>query len=55
MNRLTFNQFENSNAFKSILDGHYLGFIVKYKDGSLDLSDCKIRATIRILKSRGLL
>ena len=44
-----------SSAFKTILDGHYLGFIVKYKDGNLDLNDSKIKATIKILKRRGLL
>ena len=44
-----------SNEFKVILDGHYLEFIGKYKDGILDLSDCKVRATIKILKRRGLL
>jgi hypothetical protein len=44
-----------SNEFKAILDGHYLEFINKFKDGSLDISDCKVRATVRILKRRGLL
>ncbi len=55
MNKLTLNQFENSNELKSILNGHYLEFIVKYNDGNLDLTNSKIKATIRILKSRGLL
>ena len=44
-----------SNEFKAILDGHYLEFISKFRDGSLDLDDCKVRATIKILKRRGLL
>jgi len=44
-----------SNEFKAILDGHYLEFIIRYKDGNLDLSDCKVRATVKILKRRGLL
>ena len=55
MNGLTLNQFESSNEFKSILDGHYLEFIIKYRDNKLDLSDCKVKATIKILKRRGLL
>ena len=55
MGTLTLNQFESSNAFKSILDGHYLEFIIKYRDNKLDLSDCKVKATIKILKRRGLL
>lgn len=44
-----------SNEFKEILDGHYLEFISEFRYGSLNLSDCKVRATIRILKRRGLL
>ena len=55
MNGLTLNQFESSNEFRTILDGHYLEFIREYKDGILDISDSKVRATIRILKRRGLL
>ena len=55
MNRLTLNQFENSNEFRTILDGHYLEFIIKYKDGNLDLNDSKVKATIKTLKKRGLL
>ena len=55
MNGLTLNQFENSNEFRTILDGHYLEFIVKYRDGNLDLTNSKIKATIKILKRRGLL
>ncbi len=52
MNKLTLNQFENSNEFRTILDGHYLEFIIKYKDGNLDLTNSKIKATIRILKKQ---
>ena len=55
MNGLTLNQFENSNEFRTILDGHYFEFIVKYKDGNLDLNDSKVKATIKTLKKRGLL